>query len=49
MDWQVWSVYRAERSQPVAAGGKWNGREDGPTRRKLLGAVGRMATLPKDG
>src|SRR6266545_6813929 len=31
-----WSVYGAERSQPVATGGKWRGREDRSNRRKAL-------------
>ncbi len=31
-----WSVYGAERSQPVATGGKWSGRENAPNRPKAL-------------
>ena len=33
---EVWSVYGAERSQPVATGGKWEGLENGSKRRKPL-------------
>jgi hypothetical protein len=31
-----WSTYGAQRSQPVAIGGKWNARESGSKRRKPL-------------
>src|SRR5215218_10078208 len=35
-DYTGWSLYGAERSQPVATGGKWDGRENGSDLRKPL-------------
>ena len=34
-----WSLYGAQRSQPVATGGKWDGRKNGSNRRKPLPRV----------
>src|SRR6266536_1459015 len=35
-DYTGWSLYGAERSQPVVTGGKWDGRENGSDLRKPL-------------
>jgi hypothetical protein len=36
MDAKVWSIYGAERAQPMATGRKWDGRENGSNARKPL-------------
>src|SRR6266540_1283646 len=44
---EVWSVYGAQRSQPVATGSKCDGREDGSNRRKPLPWVATGCRDPK--
>src|SRR5919198_6697325 len=44
---RVWSVYGAQRSQPVATGGKWASRGDGSNTRKALPWVATSCRDPK--
>src|SRR6266516_35687 len=44
---EVWSVYGAERSQPVATGGRWDDLESGSDTRKPLPWVATSCPDPK--
>ena len=44
---EVWSVYGAERSQPVATGGRWDDLESGSDTRKPLPWVATSCPGPK--
>jgi catechol 2,3-dioxygenase-like lactoylglutathione lyase family enzyme len=43
---EVWSVYGAERSQPVAIGGKWDGPDRGSNKPKPLPPIATSCRRP---
>jgi hypothetical protein len=47
MDAKAWSIYGAERSQPVATGGKWDCPENGSNKPKPLPWVATSCRAPK--
>ena len=49
MDAKAWSIYGAERSQPVATGGKWDCPENGSNKPKPLPWVAISCRAPQNG